>query len=56
LRDNLEKSVVDFMQREFGDAGKLRALLEARVDQIIISGPAQRAREDADREEDDVEL
>jgi hypothetical protein len=60
LKDHLEASVTGFMQREFGDQGKLRALLEDRVDQIIISGPSQREKESAAKEaaqgDDDVEL
>jgi ABC-type multidrug transport system fused ATPase/permease subunit len=57
LKHHLENSVTSFMQREFGDAGKLRALLEERVDQIIIAGPGQRAKEEAEKEgEVDVEL
>jgi hypothetical protein len=57
LREELETSVTRFMQHEFGDTGKLRALLEARVDQIIVSGPSQREREEASQEGDeDVEL
>jgi hypothetical protein len=57
LKQHLESSVTSFMQREFGDTGKLRALLEERVDQIIIAGPGQRAKEEAEKEQEvDVEL
>jgi hypothetical protein len=40
------------MQAGF-DAGQLREILEARVDQILIQGPGQRARENAAMEEED---
>ena len=57
LKQHLENSVTSFMQREFGDSGKLRTLLEERVDQIIIAGPGQRAREESKQElDDDVEI
>lgn len=56
LKEHLEVIVTAFLQQGF-DSGQLRALLEAKVDQILISGPSQRANESAAREdEDDVDL
>lgn len=56
LKEHLESTVTSFLQTSI-DSGQLRALLEARVDNILISGPSQRANESAAREdEDDVDL
>lgn len=47
LRTHLEKVVTEFLAGEFKD-GKLRRLLEDRVDAIMFSGPAERAEEEAE--------
>jgi hypothetical protein len=52
LRGEIHAAVTAFMQAGF-DAGQLREILEARVDQILIQGPGQRARENAAMEEED---
>ena len=56
LKQHSEEIVTTFLQKGF-EGGKLRVLLEERVDQILISGAAQRARESsAQEDEDDVDL
>lgn len=47
LRTHLERVVTEFLSGEFKD-GKLRELLESRVDAIMFSGPSDRAEEEAE--------
>jgi len=52
LRSHVELVVTNFLTKEF-DGGTLRRLFEDRLDEILVTAPAERARED-DASDSDV--
>ena len=55
LRTHLGTIVTEFLLKEFAD-GNLRKLVEARVDAVIYSGAQERAAEDDEQFDEEVEF